>query len=188
MIKFAITGNIASGKSQVEKILKDLDYKVFDTDELAHEILYSSSRIKEEFSEYDIFEDDIISRKKLGNLVFNNKELKIKLEKIMHPLIRRKIQAIFEEYQSEKYVFISITLLFEADMQCLFDKIMMIYCEDDMRLKRLMNRNNFTKEEALIRIKSQKSQELKIPKCDYVIKNDSSLECLKENILKVLTH
>src|SRR5574344_959536 len=135
MIKFAITGNIASGKSQVEKILKDLDYKVFDTDELAHEILYSSSNIKEEFAEYDIFEDNMISRKKLGNLVFNNKELKIKLEKIMHPLIRRKIQAIFDEYQSEKYVFISIPLLFEADIQCLFVNIIITYCEDVIRLK-----------------------------------------------------
>ncbi len=185
MIKVAITGNIASGKSKVGEFLSDLGYKVYDADKIAHEILYSSNEVLEAFKEYDILENGKISRTKLGNIVFNNKEQKRKLEDIIHPQIKEKLKEIFKANLDEQYVFVGIPLLFEANMQSLFDKIILVYCGDEIRKTRLMKRNNLTPEQAIARINSQKSQDEKINLVDYVIKNESTIEDLKIQVLKL---
>ena len=88
MAKIAITGNIASGKSVVESFLKARGFEVFDTDKIAHQFLLSLEEVKNAFAEFDVFEDGQISRKKLGALVFRNKELLLCLESIIHPKIK----------------------------------------------------------------------------------------------------
>ena len=110
MLKIAITGNIAAGKTQVEKILIK-QFKVFDTDKIAHEKLNDLK----EFYGFDVFTNGVIDRKKLGELVFNNPELKIKLENIIHPLIKKEVLKIFEENRNEDVIFVSVPLLFETD-------------------------------------------------------------------------
>lgn len=183
MISFAIVGNIASGKSTVENILQEKGYKVFDTDIIAHEVLNDfAEEIINQFDGHDILENGKVSREKLGKIVFNDKKLKEKLEYIVHPEIRNRIKSIFEKNKNEKYVFVSIPLLFEIGWGNLFDKILFIKTEDDIRLKRLMQRNKFTQEEALSRIKSQLPQEKKAKKADFVIENNSSIDVLQKYI------
>ncbi len=185
MKKIAITGNIASGKSQAGNILKNMGYQVFDTDDIAHDILNNSKEVIEAFKDYDILEDSKISRKKLGNIVFNNKDLKTKLENIIHPLVKQEINRLFNEYSQEKYIFIIIPLLFEANMQDLFDEIILIYCNDNLRLERLMTRNNLTKEEAQLRIDSQLPQDEKASKCNHTINNETTLNDLEIELQKL---
>lgn len=183
MISIAVVGNIASGKSTVEDILRKKGYKVFDTDIIAHEVLKDlSEKIIVAFKDFDISQNGVISRKKLGDVVFNNKNLKETLEKIVHPEIKNRINRIFEENKSEKYVFVSIPLLFEVGWRNLFDKILFIYTEDEIRLNRLMQRNNFTKEEALARTKSQLPQEEKAIAADFVIENNHNIDVLQKYI------
>lgn len=183
MISIAIVGNIASGKSTVENLLRKKGYKVFDSDIIAHEVLDDlSEKILEAFKDYDISENGRISRQKLGALVFNDKNLKEKLENIIHPEIKDRLKKIFEENKLEKYIFVSIPLLFEVGWRNLFDKILFIYTEDKIRLNRLMQRNNFTKDEALARIKSQLPQEEKVKVSDFIINNNHSIDVLQKYI------
>ena len=73
MLKIAITGNIAAGKSTAENILKKLGCKVYDTDIIAHKVLAESSAVKQMFADCDILTDGEIDRKKLGSIVFRDK-------------------------------------------------------------------------------------------------------------------
>lgn len=183
MISIAIVGNIASGKSTVENVLRKKGYKVFDSDIIAHEVLDDlSEKILEAFKDYDISENGRISRQKLGALVFDDKNLKEKLENIVHPEIKDRLKKIFEENKLEKYIFVSIPLLFEVGWRNLFDKILFIYTEDKIRLNRLIQRNNFTKDEALARIKSQLPQEEKVKVSDFIINNNHSIDVLQKYI------
>jgi dephospho-CoA kinase len=186
MIKYAICGNIASGKSAAENILKKHGYSVLDTDLVCHDILNKNNEIKEEFKNYDIFESGCISREKLGKIVFSDNNLKKKLENIMHPIVKQEIENFFNINSDKTQLFVSIPLLFEANMQDLFDKIIFIYANDEIRLKRLIDRNNYSLEYAKIRMNSQMSQEEKIKHCDFVIYNNSSVIDLENQILKLI--
>lgn len=182
MIKVAIVGNIASGKSELEKYLFNRGYVVFDTDVIAHDILIDNPEIAEAFEEYDVFEHGKLSREKLGQLVFNNLELKQKLEDMIHPLILEDIEKVFETYKEEGYVFISVPLLFEVGWEQLFDKIIFIKSDEDIRLKRLMERNHYDEDYAKKRVESQLPELEKIKKADCVIENNSSKEVFYKNI------
>ena len=184
MIKSAITGNIASGKSTIEQMLKDRGFVVYDADKLSHEILYEKSDlIEEKFKGLDILdENNNISRKKLGDIVFKNNGYKLKLEEIIYPDLKLKINKIFKDKNNERYVFVSIPLLFEVGWQYMFDKILFVESEDNIRLARLMERNNLSKDDALLRINSQQKQKEKMQKSDFIIRNNDDIMLLQKQI------
>ena len=187
MIKFALCGNIASGKSTVQKLLEEHGYKVLDTDKVAHELLtVENTLLFNAFKDFDVFDNGEFSREKLGKLVFSNPGIKKKLEDVLHPQIRREIEKFFAQNNGEKALFVGIPLLFEANMQDLFDKILFIYTDDDIRLKRLLLRNNYSLDYAKARLNSQMRQEEKAQKSDYVINNNGSIEELYKNLFKLL--
>lgn len=183
LLKIAITGNIASGKSQVEKFLAK-DFPVYDCDQIAHNILDNL----EDFYGYDVFTNNKIDRKKLGDLVFKNQDLRKKLETVIHPKVKDKILELFKKHSEDKIIFISVPLLFEAGFEKLFDKILFIKIDKRIQLERLMTRNNFSEEEANARINSQKSQEEKILKADYIIDNSQSLNYLEKQVTNFINN
>lgn len=191
MLKVAITGNIAAGKSVLEEVLKQKGYGVFDTDCVAHNLL-NEPAIKKliiaTFFGLDILENGIISRSKLGKIVFSNEYRRKALEKILHPAIKEEIKRFFRQLgkEGEKIAFVAIPLLFEAGFQDIFDKIILVYANDDIRLERLMKRNNLPLEYAKQRLEIQISQEEKTSLADYVIYNNSTLDDFNQEIEKVL--
>ena len=181
-LKIAITGNIASGKSQVENILRDLGYYVYDSDKIAHAVLDSIT----DFYGYDVFTEGKIDRKKLGQLVFSNPDLRQKLEKLTHPKVKREILDLFEKHKDDKFIFVSVPLLFEAGFDNIFDKIILVYVDKDIQLKRLMQRNNLSEYEAMLRISAQDEQAEKVKHADFVIENNTSIDDLNEQIKKIV--
>lgn len=191
MLKVAITGNIASGKSLVEKFLIKSGFKVIDSDIIVHQILEfdkdTIKKIKELFSSDDILDEKgNISRDKLGKVVFSNIKKKNALEQIIHIKVKEKIDNFFELNKEERFVFVSVPLLFEANFDKFFDKIIFISAPEDIRLCRLINRNNYSIEYAKKRIKSQECENEKIKKSDFVIYNKSDLKTLEEQIKNIL--
>lgn len=177
MLKIAITGNIASGKSTVEKIIEELGYKVFDTDKIAHEILKKSEEVKEIFNTFD--------RKEIAKIVFSDREKLKLLESIIHPQVKVKLEEIF--LSNYEIVFVSVPQLFEAGFECLFDKIIFVTADKNIRLERLMKRNLLTKKEALIRINAQNDEKEKIDKSDYIIENNLDEKELKKLVTDILS-
>ena len=183
MLKIAITGNIASGKSLAEKFIGEKGYIVYDADKIAHDILNDLT----EFYGYDIFTDGKPDRAKLSGIVFDNPDMMRKLEEFIHPSVKKMFLEIFEQNKNEKMIFISVPQLYEANFQTLFDKVIFVKCDDEIRLQRLIKRNNFTEEECKKRMAAQLPQEQKQKLADYVIENNSDAAAFEDAVSNILS-
>lgn len=177
-MNIGITGSIACGKSTVSNYLKEKGYTIIDADKLGH-IALTSDEVKEKLKKnfgLTILENNEISREKLGKLVFGNDEnLKI-LNSIVHPYIRKIILQLQENHRDERFVFLDIALLFEAEFEDLVEKIIVVHVDEKIQLARLMSRNALSKEQAMYRIESQMSSKDKSILGNYVIDNGGTKE------------
>ncbi len=191
MLKIAITGNIAAGKSTVEKLISEMGFLVVDTDKISHNLIESDiatiNEIKNLFNNCNIMDENgNISRKKISKIIFKNTEYKIQLEKIIHPKVKIELQKLYANYPEQKVIFVAVPLLFEAKFETDFDKIILVAADENIREARLLRRNNYSIEHAKSRIKSQTHQDEKFLRSDYIIYNNSDISSLEKSTQDVI--
>jgi len=176
-----LTGSISTGKTQVSNYLRARGEKVIDADLIAREVVDLGpvkEKIKEAFGN-DIYKDDELDRKALGEIVFRDKEKRQVLNEIEHPEIYR---IILEEIKNSKgRVFVDIPLLFESQhlnekYGLDFDEVWLVYVNRETQVKRLIKRDRISRGYALEKINSQMSVEDKKIMADVIIDNSGSLE------------
>lgn len=177
----ALTGGIATGKSSVVKIMLSLGYGVIDADKIAHEVLDKQRLVVADIFGDDITVDDRVDRKKLGAIVFGDREKLKALEAILHPLIYDEIERLSKEKDKlKKPYFIDIPLFFESPRYTKIAKTLVVYAPKEIQISRLMSRDNYTKDEALMRIESQMDIEAKRELATYLIDNSGSVDKLRD--------
>ena len=181
MLVVALTGGIATGKSVVACVWKDLGCYLHKADETAHQLMLPGKpawkEITEHFGRYILNPDDTINRKTLGQIVFSDKEKRSFLNSILHPLVLKEKQKILDRLRKEKKysIFVSeAALTVEAGYLDFFDRVVVVFCTPKLQIKRLMERDDLGKKEAQIRIKSQMPHHEKIKYADYTIDTSSS--------------
>ena len=176
-----ITGGIGSGKSVVTSLLRDkFDAAVIDTDTIGHEVMEigksAYKKVVEIFGNKVIAEDGSIDRKKLGSLVFDNRELLSKLNNIIHPAVEAEVDKRIAEFTQKKYKYIALetALLIKVGYNRKCDKVWFVYADKDIRLKRLYDNRGIDKEKAGKIFESQNTEEEFRQIADDVIDNSGS--------------
>lgn len=182
----ALTGGISTGKSTVCNLFKLHGFLTIDADVIAHKLLdENSNKIATMFGEQYVQNGKVL-RKELGKIIFSNEENKLKLEALLHPLIKEQIikeSKIFEE-QNKPY-FVDIPLFFEK-MNYPISKSLVIYTPKDIQIQRLMKRDNIDENEAKLKISNQMDIEEKRKLADMVIDNSQNLKHLQAEVERII--
>ncbi|MEI3596986.1 MULTISPECIES: dephospho-CoA kinase [unclassified Oceanobacillus] len=187
-----LTGSIATGKSTVAKMFRQLGIPVIDADILAREVVEPGEdaykEVIETFGEDILLEDKTLNRKQLGEIVFTDETKRKQLNGIVHPAIRKKMLEKRDHFirEGNQCVVLDIPLLFESKLQEFVDKVLVVYADQEIQLQRLMARNEFTEEEAMQRIQSQMPVKEKASLADAVINNNSTKEETYEQLRQLL--
>jgi dephospho-CoA kinase len=191
-LTIGLTGGIASGKSTVSKMLGEIGIPVIDADIEARlaveqgEAAYND--IVRYFGEDILDQDGNINREKLGSIVFQDEEKRKALNSFVHPAVRERMLAKVKEAKQnkEKAIVLDIPLLIEGNLQYMADKILLVYVNEETQLQRLMERNHYSKEEALARINSQMPIAEKVKHADKVIDNNGTIAETKQQLEQIL--
>ncbi len=181
-----ITGSIATGKSSVCAILKEHGYEIVDADKISHEMLdLHAGYIGEVFGKKYI-KNGKVDRKELGKLIFNNIDKKRELEDFLHPKIKDEIYKQVEYFKKYRRRFVvDIPLYYETKS---YDTkiVALVYTPKELQIKRLLLRDNCSKEEALKKINTQIDIEKKKKLSDYIIDNSKDINHLKDEVKKFI--
>jgi dephospho-CoA kinase len=189
MLNVGLTGGIASGKSTVARMLVEKGALLIDFDELAHAVEAPEGPVWREivrrFGRDILGADGAIDRRKLGAIVFGNREKLELLNSLVHPAVftewRRRVAEI-RAARPGAIVLSDIPLLIEAGLKPQVDLILLIYIPPEEQVRRLMARNGYGPDEAEMRLASQMPIDVKLPAADIVIRNDGSPEETKRAV------
>jgi dephospho-CoA kinase len=176
-----LTGGIACGKSTVADMLVSRGAVLIDADSIAREVVGPGSPLLAEiaaiFGQAVLLDDGTLNRKKLGEIVFADRDARIQLERIMHPSIRASMwerMAMHEAEEPERLVVVDVPLLYESGLEPMFNEIMVVYVPRDVQRSRLILRDGISSEEAERRLGAQMSIEDKKAKADILIDNSGT--------------
>lgn len=187
-----LTGGIATGKSTVAKMIRDLGLPVIDADSLAREVVQAKSlglaAVVAAFGPDILKPDQSLDRSRLGQIIFSDSAKRDRLEKILHPLIQEKKNTERRRLENEgvEIAFYDVPLLFEKNLEKDFDKTVLVYCSRDEQIQRMVERNQLSVQEAELRLQSQLPIDDKLKKAHFVIFNREGLSELRANTSAVV--
>ncbi|NNE67161.1 MAG: dephospho-CoA kinase [Pyrinomonadaceae bacterium] len=192
MLKVGLTGSIAVGKSYVCEILEEFGFKVLDADKVARQVVKPGTRglnsIVEAFGSGILNEKGHLDRKSLGRIVFSDPQKRQLINSILHPLIIKKQGTWLNNLEKEgktRVAVIDAALMIESESYKRFDEIVVVWCDDEVQLKRLMDRDSISREEALAKVKSQLSQQEKKEYASFLIDTTGGFGDTRTNTEKV---
>jgi len=184
MIKIGITGSLASGKTTASKILSYRRGPLFSADKVVKE-LYQNKSFKFQISRRFKIKNNSQIKNSLKKLILKNKKNILKLEKIIHPLVRRRMRSFTLKNRNKKFLFYEIPLLIESNLMKYFNVVIFIKAKKQLRIKRFQLKRENKKLFSLMNNK-QMTDTRKSKFCDYVIVNEKNLSILKKNLLAII--
>jgi dephospho-CoA kinase len=192
MLKVGLTGGIASGKSTVGRMFGELGCKVIDSDRITRQLFESRNTVNkavaEAFGSHVVASDGSIDRRVLGELVFNNPDLRQKLNGLVHPAIKQRQAEFLAQVESENPHAIGIVeaaLIIEAGTFKNYDKVIVVTCRPEVQRQRLQERSRLTPEQIEARIASQMPMEEKARFADFIIDNSGDIGRTRQQVREI---
>lgn len=192
MLRVGLTGSIAVGKSHVCEVFRELGCQVLDADQTAREVVKPGtkglSRIVEAFGNGVLQASGELDRKKLGAMVFADKDKLERLNAIVHPLVIEAQDEWIRNVEARDpngIAIIDAALMIESGGYKRFDKLVVVWCEPEIQLQRLMKRDVLSREDAEARIRAQMPQEEKKRLADHLIDTSAGFDETREQVKKV---
>jgi dephospho-CoA kinase len=189
MVIAGLTGGIATGKSTVSRILRELGAHIVDADRIARDVVCCGKpaweEIKKQFGDEILLPDGGIDREKLGHIVFYDEGKRTALERIIHPEVSRGMEdevRVITGTDPIAVVILDVPLLIEIAMDRGLNQVIVVYCPEDLQLKRLMERDRISREDALARVRAQMPIEEKKIHATILIDNSSSLDETRKQV------
>jgi dephospho-CoA kinase len=192
MLKVGLTGGIASGKSTVSEAFAQLGAKVLDADEVAREVVLPGQpawlELQQVFGPEFFLPDGRLNRSKLRRLVFADPEKRSELNAIVHPEVMKEINRRFEQLTTsaqDAVVVVDVPLLLEVGVAHRFDRVIVVYVEKSVQIKRLRQRDGLSMEGARQALSTQMVLDKKVEQADYVIDNSGTRDETQAQVEKV---
>ena len=183
MLKVGLTGSIAVGKSSVCEVFRELGCAVLDADRVARDVVEPGTiglkRVVEQFGESVLQPDGRLDRPKLGLIVFADEEKRLLLNSIIHPLVFESQNAWLKDVELSDpngIAIVDAALMIESGGYKRFDKLIVVWCEPELQLQRLMARDGISKEVAEARIAAQMPQDEKKRYADFLVDTSNDYE------------
>ena len=189
-LKIGLTGGIASGKSTVCDLFSQLSVEIIDADKISHDITKKDGLAFQEILDYFgkkiLGLDGELDRQQLRSIIFNDATAKRALENIIHPKVLNEINKNISD-STAPYLIIAVPLMIETGMNKLMDRVLLVDCSIETQVRRLIERDKCTKQQAQSIIENQASLESKRAICDDVIVNEegTSLDHLKTEVIRL---
>jgi dephospho-CoA kinase len=188
-IIIGITGGIGSGKTTVAELLRAKNFAVYNSDLEAKKLQSDDAELRRKIKELfgnDAYTENGLNRSLIAKTVFGNRDKLLKLNEIVHPAVKNDFRQWAQQHSEEKILFLESAILFESGFNTLVDKVLLITASKEIRIERVMQRDNISHEKVLQRIEHQTNAEELIGKSDFVISTDDAIP-LNEKIEKFLS-
>lgn len=176
-MKIGITGGMGSGKSFVCSIIENLGYPIFYSDKEAKWLMENNASLIAEIKKIvgnNAYTNNKINKEEIRKYIFDSAENRKKINEIVHPAVTQHFDHWAQQFASNSLTFNESALLIETGSYKRFDKIILITASQDVKIKRLIQRENVSKEEIRLRMNSQLSDEVKKDHADYIIENNET--------------